>query len=122
MRFLHPPFLQGSPMGTVPFSSLPPDFCTSASASFFNPGEIFGTSVVKGAVSASGLLAARASIGALVLAGEDSLGISTSLSKLPVIFSGSTGFTFECLPRSQPGKFRKTVKSVALRLQQVQPL
>ena len=120
---LHPPFLQDSPMVTVPFSSfMTPAFSTIDSASLFKPGEIFGTSLVNGAESESGLLAARASIGALVLAGEDSLGNSISLSKLPVIFSGSTGLTFECFPLSQPGKLRKTVKSVALRLQQVQPL
>ena len=45
-----------------------------------------------------------------------------SLLRLPVIFSGSTGFTLLCLPRVQPGVFRKVVKSVDLFWQHVHPL
>ena len=37
-----------------------------------------------------------------------------SLSRLPVIFSGSNGLMLECLPILQPGVFRKVVKSVDL--------
>ena len=39
---------------------------------------------------------------------------SGSLFRLPVIFSGLIGFTLLCLPRAQPGVFRKVVKSVDL--------
>jgi len=113
---LHPLFLHGSPSFTI------------TSSPVFSGGGIFATACFKEAATVGESLTRGVSMDGLAMGacigGLTSITSSGELSlfRFPVIFSGSTGFTLLCLPRVQPGVFRKVVKSVDLFWQHVQPL
>ncbi len=121
---LQPPFLQDSPSGILSSESPASLFTTAVTffISFCNDLAIVGLSLFRGAFSKFGRSnLTRASIGSLVTGFSSGRSMLLDSPTMPVIDSGSSGFTFECLPVSHPGVFKNSVKSVHFLPQQVHP-
>lgn len=88
----------------------------SSSICFLNAGATIGSIVVSGLSQAGRFIVDRIGLG--IFGGG---GSSMTTSWLEV-FSGSGGFTLECLAMVHPLMFRNSVKSTLFLLQQLQPL
>lgn len=113
---VQPPRLHDVPMAMNDLSTAESAFLlVSSSICFLKFALIVGVSMTSGVLT-SGRFAGSA-------IGFRSTGLmSTSIDGSDDFFTGSSGFSFECLPLVQPMKLRNSVKSVLFLLQHDQPL